>query len=203
MPRFDLEGSSCETTGVPEDSTDDPEFETLLQRHISGLQAFMRLRANRDIRNHESFSDLVQSVCREVLDGADKFEYQGDAQFKSWLYTTALRKIVQRDRYYRSQKRDVRRKLSPNPDDSAGVLDAYATLSTPSMHLNAKEQMQSLEQAFDQLTEDQREVLTLHKIAGLSHAEIAAQTGRAEDACRQLLRRAMVRLSIILDAEEN
>ena len=58
-----------------------------------------------------------------------------------------------------------------------------------------KEALAALERAFDQLPEHFREVITLARVAGYSHAEIAAATGRTEVAARQLLHRAMAALS--------
>jgi RNA polymerase sigma factor (sigma-70 family) len=133
----------------------DDDVERLLERHLSGLHAFVRLRANRAIRAQESLSDLVQSVCRELLEGKERFRFQGEAQFRSWLYTAALRKIVQRHRFLHREKRDVRRVAHERrDDDEAGrLLDACATITTPSMVVSTKEQMQALEVAFNQLTE--------------------------------------------------
>lgn len=180
------------------------DFEALLEQHLPRLRAFIRLRTNRAIRSRESHTDLVQSVCREVLQGADAFEYRGDAAFRKWLYTAALRKIVERDRSWRAQKRDVRREQAApeTPSSTDGDLfDAYATVSTPSVVLSRKENAAALEAAFDQLSEEHREVVTLAKVVGLSHAEIAEQTGRSEEASRQILRRALIKLQLALDSE--
>ena len=45
------------------------------------------------LRAKESASDLVQSVCREVLGRLDRFQHGGEAGFRHWLYATALRKV--------------------------------------------------------------------------------------------------------------
>ena len=165
-----------------------PDLDRLLEPHLSGLRAFVRLRSNRRVRAHESASDLVQSVCRELIE-AESFEYRDEAQFRGWLYTAALRKIIQRDRYLTREVRDADRNVSGGDEEAEqALLEQYATITTPSMHASAKEQLSAIEAAFDTLTEDQREVLTLARIAKLSHAEIAERTGRSEEACRQLLR---------------
>lgn len=164
----------------------------LLERHLPALRAFIRLRTSKAIRDRESQSDLVQSVCREVLQGAERFEYQGEAAFRSWLYTTALRKLIERDRYWRSQKRDIDRELRA---EEPSLLDCYATFATPSQDVAVREQMERIEAAFDALPDDYREVITLSRIVGLSHAEIARQMGRSEESSRQLLRRALVKLA--------
>ena len=174
-------------------------IEALLERHLTALRAFVRLRSNQAIRDRESHSDLVQSVCRELLEGEEGFAYEGEAQFRNWLYTAALRKIVQRDRYLRAQQRDVGREVRPAEGCAGGVLDCYATFSTPSMKAASAEALAGIERAFDELPTQQREVITLARVVGLSHAEIAEQLEITEDNSRQLLRRGLVRLQIILD----
>ena len=62
------------------------------------------------------------------------------------------------------------------------------------------EEIARLEAAIDQLPEEQREVITLAHLVGLSRADIGAQMGRTEEAVRALLHRAKARLSILLDA---
>jgi hypothetical protein len=61
--------------------------------------------------------------------------------------------------------------------------------------------MRRLEVVFAQLPEDYRQVITLARIVGLSHAEIAGEMGRNEGTVRVLLHRALVRLGWLLHQE--
>jgi RNA polymerase sigma factor (sigma-70 family) len=83
--------------------------------------------------------------------------------------------------------------------DAIGVLDAYATVATPSMLAARKESAAAFEAAFDELSDEHREIVTMAKLIGLTHAEIATQLGKSEEACRQLLRRALIKLEIALE----
>jgi RNA polymerase sigma factor (sigma-70 family) len=179
----------------------DPTIERLLEEHLGSLRAFVRLRAGAGIRARLGHSDLVQSVCREVLEGRDKIEFQGDAAFRSWLYTAALRKLVEHDRRMHAGKRDVRREVHVDGEEGAdaALLQGYATVTTPSLLVMGREGAVKLEEAFDELSEEHREIVTLSRVIGLSHAEIAAQLGKTEEGCRQLLRRALLKLSMELD----
>lgn len=180
------------------------KLEDLLAANLPAVRAFVRLRTSPAIRAQESMSDLVQSVCREVLENVDRIEHRSDAAFRGWLFTAALRKLVARDRAMHTQKRARQREVHGDAEASnAALFDAYATVTTPSAVVSAKEQVQRLEQAFEQLSEEHREVISLAKIAGLSHQEIAAQLQITEEASRQLLRRAMIRLTRILDPGED
>lgn len=79
---------------------DETAIERLLERHLPRLRAFVRLRAGALLRQKESHSDLVQTVCRRILEDAAKFEYRGEASFLAWLYRAALNKMWERHRYY-------------------------------------------------------------------------------------------------------
>jgi RNA polymerase sigma factor (sigma-70 family) len=61
-----------------------------------------------------------------------------------------------------------------------------------------REEVERVEEAFDELTPEHREVLTLAHVLGLSRREIGEQMGKSEEAVRALLHRAMVRLSTVL-----
>jgi len=176
-------------------------IDALLERHLPALRAFVRLRVGGALSQQESSSDLVQSVCREILTGRERFVDQGDAAFKGWLFTTALRKIVDKRRYWSAEKRDLKKRSDPqqSDDDPASLLDQYATLATPSREASLAEQVKRVEAAMQTLSEEQREIVTLHKIVGLNHADIGKQLGKSEENCRQILRRALVKLAEELD----
>ena len=97
---------------------DSAALDELLQRHIPALRAFIRLRCGKQIRDKESCSDLVQSVCREVLGELGRFEYRGEASFRNWLFGWATHKIQNRARYYRAEKRDAAREVQSAPSDA-------------------------------------------------------------------------------------
>jgi RNA polymerase sigma-70 factor (ECF subfamily) len=177
----------------------------LLDRYLPGLRAFIRVRTGAAMRAKESTSDLAQSVCREVLEHLDRYQYQGEEGFKYWLYTTALRKIADRHKYYGAEKRDAAREVQPAEHSAANVdqlIDCYRSVFTPSQHAMRREDIERLEVAFDQLPEDQREVISLAHIVGLSRAEIAERMGRTDGAVRTLLWRGLATLAELVDDRE-
>jgi RNA polymerase sigma-70 factor (ECF subfamily) len=171
----------------------------LLQRHLPGLQAFVRLHMGPALKARESGADLVQSVCLEVLQHLDRYRYQGEAQFKSWLYTTALRKISNHRRHWRAQKREAAREVEMRADEASDLLDCYRSFCTPSQDAAALELVAHIERAFARLPEDQRRVIVLARVVGLPRAEIGAEMGRSEVAVRSLLSRALSQLAEILE----
>lgn len=169
---------------------------------MSGLRGYVRLRAGPELRAMESTSDIVQSVCREILENRERFQFRGEDGFRRWLYTTALRKLSNRARTRRTLKRGAPvRPIEDVPEGevAGGLLDCYRTFCTPSGAVQASEEVGRIEAAFDELPGEYREVITLSRILRLSHAEIALKLGRSEGATRTLLYRALGRLSEVLE----
>lgn len=179
---------------------DEAAVAELLRRHLPGLRGFLRLRAGRLLLEKESCSDLAQSVCRDVLQQAERFRFDGEAGFRKWLYTTALRKIADRYEYYLAAKRDAEREAAQRADGSrAGeTLHAYAGFYSPSQQAAAREELTRVEAAFARLAEEQQEVILMAKMMGLSRGEIAQELGKSEGAVRMLLSRSMARLTELL-----
>ncbi|HVS19206.1 MAG TPA: sigma-70 family RNA polymerase sigma factor [Planctomycetota bacterium] len=173
-------------------------LEALIERHLPGLRAYVRLRMGPELRARESASDLVQSTCREVLQHAGRFRHGGETGFRHWLYTTAQRKVANRVEYYRAGKRDAAMEVAPGGEESLAAL--YQTISTPSRGLMTRERIQEIEQAFDGLSEPHREVILLARIVGLGHAQVARTMGRSEQATRSLLHRALAELADRLES---
>lgn len=177
-------------------------LDRLLELYLPELRAFVRLRAGAVVRGRESNSDIVQSVCREVIQHADRFQFPSEPAFKQWLCTTALRKIINRKDFYLAQKRDAQREmpLSSGSGSQAEqqLLECYRSFSSPSRQAMVKEEIARVERAFDELPEEYREVITLAHVLGMSRAEIAQQMGKSEGAVRVLLHRALARVSALL-----
>ena len=174
-----------------------------MQSNLPGLRAFIRLRSGQLLRAKESVSDLVQSVCREVLQDLPGAQVENEAAFRGWLYTAAHRKILDRRKYWEREMRDAAREqpLEGAPEErERGLLESYGALATPSRHAEVKEEVARIERAFEQLSEEHREVIALARIAGLTHREIAERMGKSEEAVRQLLARARARLARLLSA---
>lgn len=171
--------------------------EQLLVRNLPGLEAFVRLRMGPVLRGLMTAPDLVQSVCREVLEDLSGFEFRGEAPFRHWLFVRAENKLREKHRYHHAGKRDRQKEMAM--PDATTALSAYQTLVTPSKDLEVKEAMRRVEAAFDQLPDDYREAITLHKLCGLSHAEIAEKMNKSEGAVRNLVYRGISRLALLVD----
>lgn len=171
--------------------------ESLLRAHLDDLRAFVRLRSDVRLRLRESESDLVQSICREVLTDLSGFEYRDAPSFRSWLFTLALNKVREKGRFHGAERRaahhEERSLDAPAPEHVAR--EPAGAEFTPSQHAAGREAEERFEAAFDRLSEGHREVILLSRVLRLPHAEIARRMDRSEVAVRSLLSRALVTLS--------
>jgi RNA polymerase sigma factor (sigma-70 family) len=174
--------------------------EALLAEHVSELHAFVRLRSGRLLRSLEAPSDLVQSVCREILQHHERFRFPDRDGFRHWLFTTAARKIANRLEHHRAQKRDVARAVPLEDVGEVGdVLASYSTFCSPSARLRTEDEVRRIEAAFDELPDDYRDVIALHRVAGLPIEVVAERLERSPAAARMLLFRALARFAEVLN----
>ena len=173
--------------------------EPLLERYLPGLRVWVRSQSGPELNALESHSDLCQSVCREVLEKADRFRHEGEGAFRHWLFTTAARKIKNKQRYWLAQRRDAGRNKPLMETTASGaeaeLIDCYASMCTPSEDASVREELERIEAAMSELNDEHREVILLSKMCGLSHAEIAERMKRSEGAVRALLFRALASLA--------
>ncbi len=176
-------------------------IDSLLERYLPDLCDFVRHRAGAALAQKESASDLVQSACREVLQHMDRFRYDGEDGFRRWLFATTLRKIQDRHRYWRAERRRAEREVrqgSASGDGRKDDGDWLRTLSTPSRHAAANEELERVQQALAALPEPYRQVIRLHHLEGRSHEEIARELSVSEAYARTILSRGLARLARVL-----
>ncbi len=186
MPPPDEELLRRATTGDP------AAVEGLLVRYLPDLVAYLDRRAARWLRQRESAADLAQSVCREVLahlrDG--RFVFQGEPQFRQWLYRAAVIKLIERARHGGAERRDPGREVP-----GSAALDVPADAASPSELASFEEDLERFQVAFASLPPRAQEVISLKLALGLSHAEVAARLGVTEGNSRVLLARALAQLA--------
>lgn len=183
---------------------DQRALESLVVEHLPALEAYVRAKVGPAVRAREDFADVVQSVCVEVLRDGPDFEYQGPAAFRAWLFQHALHKIINKQRFHTRKRRDLGKEAEVGASDADSGLrlsQVYATLGTPSRAAMGAEFNARFETAFDELPEEYREAIALHKFAGLTHREIAERMDRSEGAVRNLVYRGLARLSKALASE--
>ena len=143
--------------------------------HLPALRAF----AISLVRSRSGADDAVQDAVVKALTNFDKFER--GTNMRAWLFT------ILRNTYYSSQ-----RKYRRERDNLASVvLDSQATKPDHDGFL----QFRDFLKAFDQLPDEQREVLVLVGASGFSYEEAAQMIGVPIGTIKSRINRARARLS--------
>jgi RNA polymerase sigma factor (sigma-70 family) len=174
----------------------------LLEQHLPELRGFLHRHMGRELLGRESSADLVQSVCREVLErlAEERVQYRSPAEFKQWLYNAAMFKIRNRLKYWGAARRDGRQELPAADASQSEAL--FQTLWTPSQSASLKEGLARFEAALARLPAEQRQVIVQSRLEGRSHKEIAEQLGITESHSRVLLTRGLARLARLRDEQD-
>lgn len=134
--------------------------------------------------------DLTSEVFLGVFRTLGSFA-GNEEQFRSWVFTIAHRRLV--DERRRSGRRPAPAwgvELDGGPPAVSAEQEALRRLST--------ERVQGL---CEQLVPDQRDVLLLRLVGGLTVDEVGAALGKSPGAVKALQRRALVALRKILERE--
>lgn len=106
-----------------------------------------------------------------------------EAQFRSWVFTIAHHKII-------DERRRRARRPDPGPLDDAGEAAGGRAVPAEDEAL-ARIGAERLHRLLDQLTPDQRDVISLRIVADLSVEQAAAMLGKPAGSVKALQRRAL------------
>jgi RNA polymerase sigma factor (sigma-70 family) len=128
--------------------------------------------------------DLASEVFVGVIRGLDKFK--GDeAAFRSWLLVIAHRRLLDERRRLRRRPADV-----VQPDRLHSVAEAGKIGDVEAAALERIGTARVLH-ALDELTDEQRTVVLLHTVGGLTLPQIASMLGKRLAAVKSLHRRGL------------
>ena len=166
----------------------------LYSRYGARLLAFIRMRIGGDLRARVESRDILQAALMKSFQRLAQFEGGDGATLMGWLMRIAENEIRDQVDYQHRQRRDVSAAV---PIDAGGV-DLAAQARSAFSEAVVSEEAERLGAALESLDADHREVIVLRKLEELSFKEVALRMGRTEDACRMLLARAMVALTLQL-----
>lgn len=168
-----------------------PVLRDLLPRHLPELRAMVQAHMHAVLRDRESASDLVDSICTDLLAEHVPFEYRGEGAFRAWLRVVVVNKIRRRLRAILGRGVRVGAiDATPEPVDPA---------ASPSQAVALQEEVGLLRQALAELPQHYRELLERAHLRGQSRTEIAAAIGATEASVANMLVRARVKLAGVLD----
>ena len=130
--------------------------------------------------------DLVQAACERAL--AREHQFQEGTRFDSWMF-----RIVQTIWIDQLRARDVRKEDGEVPEERLGS-------DMPVRRIEARLALGEVRLAVDRLPPDQRTVLMLVTVDGLSYKEAAEVVGVPVGTVMSRLARARIALQQVLDA---
>jgi len=146
--------------------------------------------ARRTLRNTEDAEDAVQEIFLDVWKNAARFD-PSQASETTFIAMIARRRLIDRIRH--GQRRI-----------SAGSIDEM--LTEPSVRtdrtLQTNVEAQEAAKAMNQLRPEQRQVLQLYIVHGLSHQEISEATGMPLGTVKTHARRGLIQVRELLGLEE-
>jgi RNA polymerase sigma-70 factor, ECF subfamily len=158
-------------------------FGMLYERHRATIARYVAAR----IRDASDSEDLTEAIFESAWRAMGRYREQG-VPFLAWLYRLAHNRVV--DHY-----RALRPTVTLIPEVHESIEDTGAPLD---LNIDSADLLRALHA----LTADQRDVIVLRFIQGMSGREVAQAMDKREDAIRALQFRALATLRRILAGEE-
>lgn len=167
----------------------------LLETFRQYLNAIAQAAIGPTAKAQMSASDLVQSAIIDAYKNFDQCRASNHAEFKAWIRQILVNDVMNRIRYLRSAKRDVRKEKSLS--NHALVADEIS----PEDAVAQAEDERRLTAAMQQLGHEQQEIIKLRHRDKLTFVEIGKQLNRSPDAARMMWNRAIDELAKILGGQ--
>jgi RNA polymerase sigma-70 factor (ECF subfamily) len=159
------------------------------ERCARKLLPLIRLRMGRALRDELESRDILQAVLLKSFQRLD--QVKDPAAVMGWLARVAENEIRDRADYRARARRDAAMRV---PLDDAAEVPAPVRQALSLAIVT--EEHERLERALEALPEAQRDIIVLRKLEELTFPQIAARTGKSEDACRMAFARAMSALTL-------
>jgi RNA polymerase sigma-70 factor (ECF subfamily) len=162
---------------------DGAAFARLVRTHGPAMRRFARA-----LTDEASADDVLQEAMIDAYRGAAGF--RGDASVRSWLFTLA------RNRAFHHRVAAKKREVPDTPLLELGLEAGFG--AEPEKLADRVEQRDALTRALAKLAEEEREILILRDVEGLSGEEAATVLGLEIPAMKSRLHRARLRLMTAL-----
>lgn len=171
-----------------------------LDRFREYLRLLARLHLDPRLRSKLDASDIVQQTLVRAHHASGQFRGSTDAELAGWLRRILANTMADALRKFRCELAHEH-PLQKALDESSARMEAWLTRDQepPSAEASRHEEAVRLAEALASLPDDQRSVVELHHLQGLSLADVAARLDRTEASVAGLLRRGRSRLRELLE----
>lgn len=141
----------------------------------------------RYIGNRATAEELTQDVFVRVYRARETYERK--AKFETWLYRIVFNLCVNASEYGKRRRAASLDEVSPEGERrSAAVTDPGST--TPLEEVEREEMRTHVQEAIEQLPEQQRAALIMSRYQGMQYQQVAEALNTSEEAIKSLLFRA-------------
>jgi RNA polymerase sigma-70 factor (ECF subfamily) len=166
------------------------------------LMLLVRLQMGSRLRAKVDASDVVQQAILHAHQSRGQFRGTTEGEWLAWLRAILANALAAAARQFDTQARDPRRErsLEGELEWSSSRLESLlvADQTSPSERAIRGEELLRLAHALTRLPVDQRRVVELHYLRGLTVADVAEEIGRSRTAAVGLLFRGLKRLRELL-----
>jgi RNA polymerase sigma-70 factor (ECF subfamily) len=183
--------------------------ERLLDRYRQRLCQMVGLRLDRRLARRLDASDIVQEALADAGEKLDQYLRDRPLPFYPWLHRLAAERLaLAHRRHLQAQARAVGREqpsgLPPPGVSTQQLVERLAASGTsPSQGLIRAELHQQLGEALARLAPNDREVLVMCYLEGLTFGEIGAVLGITEGAAKVRHFRALQRVRKLMDVGDD
>lgn len=178
-------------------------LDQLLEEHRAYLRSLVGLRLDPKLRARVDASDVVQEAQIEAVRRVENYLDRPALPFHLWLRQIAYdRLLMMRRQHVEAARRAVERE-APLPDESSLQLARFilADTPTPSEALVQHEMVGRIRRALVELSDDDREILLMRTLEGLSNQEVAQVLSLDPATASKRYGRALLRLRQMLKDE--
>lgn len=186
------------------------EEEQLIQKTVLGnaieqyrgqLLATISCRASENLKRCMSAEDILQEAFIEAYKRLDYLNEKPEISLLVKLRTIVMQTIVDKERYYGADKRDVGKEVYDNIDDSqTNLLNNLAdSISTPSKKVMRKERAVIVRQIIDELSPQDQDIIFLRHFEQLDFDDCAEILNVSVDAVKMRYYRALSRLAELIE----
>lgn len=165
-------------------------------RYARRLHALAQAQSSPDLARRIDAEELVQSIFGSFFRGVGSGYYEVVEGGELWklLVVIALNKIRAKGNFHRAGKRDVRRTVSGESDESAlAVPEEQDAAALAFLKL-------TVDEALERLSAHHRQIVLL-RIEGYEVAEIAQKSGRSKRTVERILQEARKKLAHLLEED--
>lgn len=164
---------------------DQQAFSALYDTYIDSIYRFIYVR----VEDQQTAEDIASAVFMKAWEKLGDYQQRG-LPFRAWLFRIARNAVID---HYRTRKEVAPLEAAANAYDKQSL--------SLSEGVGIKIEAERILTLMKQLTDDQRNVLTLKLVHGLDTEEVASTLGKRQGAVRALQMRGLQALTKLMESE--